>query len=127
MNLNPYKSSGPEYIPARIVKKFAYGFANPLTDIFNKSLSTGVFPAVLKDSYITPVKKIPNPESENDIRPISLTSILSKILEDFVVCWMIEDVTNDIDAQQYGSLRGSSTTYCMLDMIRNWLTNLENP
>ena len=58
---------------------------------------------------------------------ISLTSILFKILEDFVVCWMIEDDRDDIDPQQFGSLRGSSTTYCLLDMIHNWLTNLENP
>ena len=68
LNLNHNKLSGPDHIPARTVKEFAYEFADPLTDIFNKSLSTGVFPAIWKDSYITPVKKIPNPESENDIR-----------------------------------------------------------
>ena len=33
----------------------------------NKSLSTGVFPAIWKDSCITPVKKIPNPESETTL------------------------------------------------------------
>ena len=43
------------------------------------------------------------------------------------MCWMIEDDRDDIDPQQFGSLRGSSTTYCLLDMIHNWLTNLENP
>ena len=50
-----------------------------------------------------------------------------KILEDFFVCWMIEDISDDIDLQQFGSLRGSSATYCLLDLIHNWLKNLENP
>ena len=53
LNLNPNKSSGPDHIPARIVKEFAYEFADPLTDIFKRFLSTGVFPAIWKDSYIT--------------------------------------------------------------------------
>ena len=87
LNLNPNKSSGTDHIPARIVKEFAYEFADPLTDIFNKSLSTGVFPAIWKDSYITPVKKILNLESENDIRPISLTSVLSKLS----LCGVLDD------------------------------------
>ena len=32
-----------------------------------------------------------------------------------------------IDPRQFGSLKGSSTTYCLLDLIHNWLENLENP
>ena len=103
--------------PVRKVKEFAYEFTDPLTDMFNKSLSTGVFPAIWKDSYITPVKKIPNPESENGIRPISLISILFKILEDFVVCWMNEGVRNDIDPQQFGSLRGVHN-YVTIKLLR---------
>ena len=56
-----------------------------------------------------------------------LTPILSKVLEDFVVSWMIEDVGEHIDSRQYGSLKGSSTTYCLLDLIHNWLSELDNP
>ena len=56
-----------------------------------------------------------------------LTPILSKVLEDFVVSWMIEDVGEHIDSRQFGSLKGSSTTYCLLDLIHNWLSELDNP
>ena len=62
-----------------------------------------------------------------NIRPISLTPIPSKVLEDFVVTWMIEDVGEYNYARQFGSLEGSSTTYCLLDLIHNWLSELENP
>ena len=44
-----------------------------------------------------------------------------------MVTWMIEDVGEYIDARQFGSLKGSSTTYCLLDLIHNWLSELENP
>ena len=60
--------------------------------------------------------------------PIYLfTPILSKVLEDFGVSWMIEDVGKHIDSRQFGSLKGSSTTYCLLDLIHNWLSELDNP
>ena len=40
---------------------------------------------------------------------------------------MIEDVGEHIDSHQFGSLKGSSTTYCLLDLIHNWLSELDNP
>ena len=40
---------------------------------------------------------------------------------------MIENVGEHIDSRQFGSLKGSSTTYCLLDLIHNWLPELENP
>ena len=69
---------------------------------------------------------IKQPQCESDTRPISLTPILSKVLDDFVISWMIEDVGEYIDTRQFGSLKGSSTTYCLLDLIHSWLSELEN-
>ena len=40
---------------------------------------------------------------------------------------MIEEVGQHIDSRQFGSLKGSSTTYCLLDLIHNWLSELNNP
>ena len=40
---------------------------------------------------------------------------------------MIEDVGKHIDSRQFGSLKGTSTTYCLLDLIHNWLSELDNP
>ena len=64
---------------------------------------------------------------EEDTRPISLTSRLAKVLEDFVFRWIMFDVENLIDTQQFGCLRGSSTAYCLFDMIHNWLSHLDSP
>ncbi len=40
---------------------------------------------------------------------------------------MISDVGDNIDSQQFGSLKGSSTTYCLLDMLHTWLRHLDSP
>ena len=63
--------------------------------------------------------------ADGDLRPISLTPCIAKIQEDFALKWLTEDVRHKIDPQQFGSLKGSSTTYCLLDMCQNWLSSLE--
>ncbi len=78
----------------RLLKEFAHLFAEPVAKIFNMSLSSGIVPNIWKDSHITPIPKVRQPTDEADTRPISLTPCLSKVLEDFVVRWMISDVRN---------------------------------
>jgi hypothetical protein len=41
---------------------------------------------------------------------------------------MITDIEDKIDPKmQFGCLKGTSTTYCLLDVIHTWLCNLESP
>ena len=77
-------------------------------------------------ALITPISKVPSASCEHELRPISLTASLSKILEDFVVNWMMNDVKHKIDPQQFGCFKGTSTTFCLIDMINNWLRTLDN-
>jgi hypothetical protein len=39
---------------------------------------------------------------------------------------MMKDVVNNIETQQFDCLRGSSTAYCLLDMIHNWIFHLDS-
>lgn len=55
-----------------------------ITNIFNYSLQTGIFPTAWKSAIIRPLSKISNPISANDYRPISILPILSKALESLV-------------------------------------------
>ena len=125
--IKPSKVHGPGNVPCRIVKEFAYELAEPITTIFNTSLRSGIVPVVWKESSIIPIPKIQSPMYEGDFRPISLTPCLSKVLEDFVVTWLIDDIKDKIDPNQFGCLKGTSTTYCLLDMIYTWLTYLDLP
>ena len=50
---------------------------------------SGVLPSICN---ITSIPKIHPPADEGDIRPISLTPSISKVLEEFVVKWMISNI-----------------------------------
>ena len=39
----------------------------------------------------------------------------------------MEDIKEHIHPNQFGSLKGVSTTFCLLDMLHNWLSALESP
>ena len=95
--------------------------------IFNESLSSGIVPVDWKDASITPIPKTHSVCCEDELRPIALTACLSKILEDFVVRWMMDDIGSKIDPKQFGSLKGSSTSFCLIDMVNNWLRTLDAP
>lgn len=109
LKVKPFKARRPDGIPNRIIKEFAYELAQPVCEIFNKSLSSSIFPSDWKEASIVPSPKTQPASCEDELHPISLTSSLSKILEDsIVVKWMMEDIEHRIDPKQFGSLRGSS-------------------
>ncbi|KAF2352420.1 hypothetical protein FHG87_016823 [Trinorchestia longiramus] len=76
--LNPYKSTGPDGLGARILKETAEVISEPLTNIFNRSLKTGIVPDDWKRANVTPIFKKGNKQIPNNYRPISLTSVIAK-------------------------------------------------
>ena len=125
LSISTFKSHGPDAIPNRIIKDYAYELAVPVSRIFNMSLSSGLVPSMWKDAIITPVPNSQYATCEDEVRPISLTACLSKILQDFVVKWVMEDIRHKIDPKQFGSLQGTLTIFCLIDMINNWLSTLD--
>ena len=57
------------------------------------------------------------PESEDDLRPISLTSFFSKVTEHFVVMWLMDIIKDKIDFRQYGGLKGNSITHYLIEFL----------
>ena len=53
MAVQLFKAQGPDNVPCRILKEFAYGLAEPVTTIFNPSLASGIVPAIWKDSNLS--------------------------------------------------------------------------
>ena len=65
--------SVPGDIPSEIMKEFLPEFATPITAILKDAVETHTWPEVYKKDYHIPLKKIPNPITEYDIRGIGLT------------------------------------------------------
>ena len=64
---------------------FSYELSIPLTLLFNKSLSLGVCPNKWKLSFIVPIFKKGDPTDKENYRPISITSIISRVLNEYLL------------------------------------------
>ena len=117
------KATGPNDIPTWILHDLAGLISKPVCCIFNTSIREGSLPTDWKKADVVPIPKLNPPKSiQSDLRPISLTSILSKHLESFIGNWILEAIAQKMDVYQYGGLKGLSTTHALIDMIHHWHT-----
>ena len=84
-NLDPTKATGPDEIPARILKQYAPEFAPHLAYIFNISLTRGEVPTDWRQANVIPIFKKGEKYLASNYRPVSLTCICCKLLEHIVV------------------------------------------
>ncbi len=70
---------------------------------------------------VTPPKQI-----ENDLKQISLTAVLMKELETFVLRWLWNILGEHIKTDQYGSMKGCSTKMFHIEMFDSWLKASDN-
>jgi hypothetical protein len=57
--------------------------------------------------------------AEDDLRLISLTSVLSKMLESCVCNWLWDHLVLSLDPYQYGCMKNSSTTHALIKLTHN--------
>ena len=90
---NKPKSGVPGDLPRRIVTEFGPELSTPICRIYNSIATTAKqgpakWPAAWKQELGIPLQKVPDPQTEDDLRIISLTAFFSKVLEKFVIEWL---------------------------------------
>ena len=118
MKINVNKAPGPNDPVSKILKEFAYVLAVPLTEIFNDSFREKYFPKMWEQYKLKGIPKSIPCSTVDNLRPIALTSVLSKVQESFVVDWINEDIQDKISESQFGVIRNSSTSLALLYLIR---------
>lgn len=122
-----YKSSGPDGIPNWLLRDFAYIIAEPVCNIVNASIINGVVPSLWKQADVVPIPKLhPATSITSDLRPISLTPTLSKVLEKLVGRRMLPKILDKFDQRQFGALKGRSTTHALAAITHQWHQALDN-
>jgi hypothetical protein len=106
-------SSDIDGLSTKLLKNIAIEISQPLSHIFNLSISTGIFPDRFKTSRTVPIFKTGNSEMCDNYRPISLLSSLSKILEKLISIQLTNhlELNNLLYEHQYGFQRNKSTLH----------------
>ena len=117
------RSSVPGDVPRKLVQEFGPELATPAGIIFRNIANTGHWPQPWRVEYGVPLKKVANPDTEDQLRIISLTSYLSKVMEMYVVQWLMEYVGDKLDWGQYGGEKGSSTSHYLVEFVNFILYN----
>jgi hypothetical protein len=84
----------------------------PLKHLINLSLSTGIFPDKFKVPKVIPLHKTRIKSDKNNYRPISLLSILVKVLEKFVKLQLQSylELNHILSDRYFGFRRGTGTS-----------------
>ncbi|KAL0173630.1 hypothetical protein M9458_029598, partial [Cirrhinus mrigala] len=89
------KAPGPDGVTPACLKTCADQLAPIFSQIFNRSLELCEVPSCFKRSTIIPVPKKPKITGLNDYRPVALTSVIMKSLEQLVLTYL-KDITGPL-------------------------------
>ena len=79
-------SAGPDGIPNKLLKVAGLELAPVISDIYNTSLRQGILPQILKRSHVVSIPIVsPRKSMEEDLRPISRTAQIGKLMGSFVL------------------------------------------
>ena len=127
MNMKNKNSSGMDGISIRFLKDSLPVLAFYLTVIINTSIITGVVPDKWKHAIVCPLLKQGDVEDPSNYRPISLLSVLSKILEKVVANQLYEflSVNNLFSECQHGFRQGLSTQTALIKITEELYKNID--
>ena len=121
-SISASRAGGPDNLPNWVLKEFSVILAPALTDVLNQSFRESKVPCIWKLADVPPVPKGASIEDFNkDLRPISLTSTLSKIAEGFVIDQELKPLMlKCMDPNQFGFVPNSCTTFALISMLHHW-------
>ena len=120
--LDESKSPGDDNMHPYFLKETAWEISRPLQLLFNQSTSLGKLPDDWKTARVTAIYKKGNRHVPSNYRPISLTSVICKTLENILRTKLMTFLIGNklISDKQYGFLPGKS---CALQLL-NFLDDL---
>lgn len=110
LSINSSYGTDSDGLSAHLIKQCVSCLCQPLTLIFNKSLSSGCFLGRWKVCHITPILKSGDKSNICNYRPISKLSVVAKIFEHVIKEKIFFNVKRHICVEQHGFFSGRSTT-----------------
>ena len=128
LKLEPNKSPGPDKHHPFILKQLAHHVDTPLKLIFSKSLEEGKLPPKWKEAHVTPIYKKGDKHNPSNYRPVSLTSVVCKVMEMVVRDWLVDHMTKNslFSGFQHGFIKGRSCATNLITVLDAWTEAMED-
>nr|XP_047124238.1 uncharacterized protein LOC124806963 [Hydra vulgaris] len=119
LNLNVHKSPGIDRIHPMFLSKCADSLARPLCMIFNQSFLTGTLPTSWLKANITPIFKNGDRLNAGNYRPISLTSVVCKVMESIVKDTIMNHLNKNklLIPEQHGFIKSKNCVTNLLETL----------
>ena len=118
-------STVPGDFPPRIWKEFSVELSTPISIIVNRILRTGNWPDIFKTEWVTVIAKKTDPEDKGDLRNLSLSLFVAKLIENLIYDLLLEQFGHKIDSSQFGGRKGYSVTLYLIKLVDFILKNLD--
>ena len=120
--LHPRKAAGLDAIHPAVLREIADVISIPLQIIYQRSLDHAILPKKWLQAGVIPIFKKGATTDPANYRPVSLTSVLCKVLERIIVTHILRHLNaNHLHAaQQHGFLPKKSITTNLLEALNIW-------
>ena len=125
-NIDPNKSPGPDGISGIILKNCAASISFPLKLLFELSYSSGAIPSDWKLANVVPVHKKGEKSNVENYRPISLTSLVMKVMEKIIRDELFVRCEHRLSEKQYGFLPNKSCTTQLISALDDMSQSLNS-
>jgi len=121
-------SSSVKNVPVFIYKHCVDILSGSISELFNLSISCGLFPSSLKEAKVIPIFKSGDVSKTCNYRPISTLSILSKILEKLMCEQLSSFIARNsiLSENQFGFRKNMCTSDAVLEYLNHACTALND-
>ena len=126
--LQIHKATGPDNISCRTLKELSHQLAPMLQIFFQASLDQGIIPSDWKRANVVPIYKKGEKNKAENYRPVSLTSVMCKLLEHIVCSNIMQhlDKHNILHDAQHGFRKRRSCESQLIITINDLARNIDS-
>jgi len=119
-------SNTPDGLPAYFLKRVRHYIVLPLLHIFSQSFLSGIVPKIWRSAIVVPIYKKGPADQAINYRPISLTSVVCRVMEKIICNAMSSFLhsNNLISPDQHGFLSRRSTVTQLLEATFDWYSSI---
>jgi hypothetical protein len=117
--LDTNKATGVDEVNAYVLKNCSVALSKPIGIIFRRSLSEGRVPVQWKDANVSPIFKKGSRLIAANYRPVSLTSIVCKVMESIIRDDLLKYLKSEdlLASEQHGFVPGKACVTNLLETL----------